>query len=182
MTRIEDLQARLAQALERIGSTVEGWEPPAPLEPEPAPEPVVEIQAPPEMEAELVRLREELDDEKTVNAQLEERVRVLAERDVPAAPALDPGLQEQVNAQRESLAALDSELQRLRRSSDALREVCEALRDANAKGLAEPHLINKALLAEMESLRAARAVDAAETQAVMDTLAPLLTQATEETA
>ena len=70
-------------------------------------------------------------------------------------------------------------MQRLRRANAQLSESCEALRNANAEGVGEPHLINKAMLAELEGLRAARSVDAAETRAIIASLTPLLEAAAE---
>ena len=49
-----------------------------------------------------------------------------------------------------------------------------ALREANEAGVGEPHLINKAMLAELEGLRATRAADAAEAAAILDRLDPLV--------
>ena len=79
--------------------------------------------------------------------------------------------------QEETLARLDMEAQRLRLANDRLRETNEALRQANADGVAEPRLINRAMLAEIEGLRAARAADAAEAGAVLKKLDKLLSNA-----
>lgn len=117
---------------------------------------------------ELDRLRSELEDERIANAQLQERVKVLRGRlaEAEAAPQTAP-----------DLAELAEELQRLREANEALTRSNDALREANAKGVGEPHLINKAMLGELESLRAARAVEAAETRTVLAALEPLLTEA-----
>ena len=40
--------------------------------------------------------------------------------------------------------------------------------------MGEPHLINKSMMAELESMRAARQVDLAEVQAIKGALVPLL--------
>ena len=62
--------------------------------------------------------------------------------------------------------------------------ICAALIDANAEGVGEPHLINRAMLAELEGLRAARATDVAESSAILAALVPLIdklpAQTTEE--
>jgi UDP-3-O-acyl-N-acetylglucosamine deacetylase len=60
-----------------------------------------------------------------------------------------------------------------------LRATNEELRRALADNVGEPHLINKAMLAELEGLRAARSVDAAETRAIIASLTPLLEAAAE---
>ena len=82
------------------------------------------------------------------------------------------------------MQALDGELQRLRQANDALLKSCTEMRVALAENLGEPHLINQAMLAELEALRAARAVEAAEARAVLGALEPVLAQAAgeEETA
>lgn len=77
----------------------------------------------------------------------------------------------------ESMVRLDGDLQRLRKSNELLREANAALREANEAGVGDPSLINKAMLAELEGLRAARATDAAEVHAVLTKLEPLLAQA-----
>ncbi len=132
--------------------------------------------------AELEALRDELEDEKIANAQLQERLKVLtARQSEPSGNSADTAaLEQQVQAQRESMAQLDTELQRLRSSNAALEETVSALREANAQGVGEPHLINKAMLAELENLRATQAADAAETNAVLVAMEPLLANATDE--
>ena len=48
--------------------------------------------------------------------------------------------------------------------------------EANEEGVGEPDLINKSMLAEIESLRAARAADLAEANIILGALTPLLDQ------
>ena len=52
-----------------------------------------------------------------------------------------------------------------------------ALRQANEEGVGEPHLSNTAMLAELEGLRAARASDIAEADAILSALTPLVKDA-----
>lgn len=78
------------------------------------------------------------------------------------------------------MQALDGELQRLRQANDALLKSCTEMRAALAENLGEPHLINQAMLAELEALRAARAAEAAEARAVLGALEPMLAQAAGE--
>ncbi|WP_299869392.1 hypothetical protein [uncultured Roseobacter sp.] len=115
-------------------------------------------------------LKQALDDEKTVNAQLTERVRVLGERQEKALA----GLEAKATEAAERMQKLDLDLQRLRRANGQLSEACEALRAANAEGVGEPHLINKAMMAELEALRAARAAEVAEADEIIAALTPLL--------
>ena len=44
------------------------------------------------------------------------------------------------------------------------------------EGVGEPHLINKAMMAELEALRAARSADVAEASSIIGALTPLLDQ------
>ncbi|MBN8186684.1 hypothetical protein JF540_08275 [Salipiger thiooxidans] len=198
MSQIEELQSRMSRALDRIAKGVEALSaapPPAPV-PEPQPEaatgpaPAVDAgwaeaaeEAAAEAAAEIARLRDALDEEKMANSQLEERVKTLRSRleeaqAAPAAPAVsDAALMERVEAQRESMAALDAEMQRLKTANDMLRKTCEEMRGALQDNVGEPHLVNKAMLAELEALRAARAAEEAEIRAVLGAMAPLLSEA-----
>lgn len=150
MSEIDALEQRIAAALKRIGTAVDGVE--APKE-----------SADPQ---ELAELRQALEDEKLVTAQFEERLKRLKTKYEVKAEELDKALE----AQRMATARLDMELQRMRAANEQLRSSNAALRDANAGGVGEPHLINKAMLAELEGLRAAQAVSRAESAAVAETI------------
>jgi chromosome segregation ATPase len=120
-----------------------------------------------------------LEDERTANAQLTERVRALKIKFASEMATV----RTQVEDSDARLAQLDVELQRVRRANTQLTEACAALRDANEEGVGDPHLINKAMLAELEALRAARAADVAEATAILSALTPLMDGASaEETA
>ncbi|MEM6371855.1 MAG: hypothetical protein AAF727_03620 [Pseudomonadota bacterium] len=152
MSEIDALQQRLAAAMDRIATGVSSLEAGS--------------------GADTTALQSELDDEKVANAQLQERVRKMAERQdaaVAEAKAASEAVQTRV-------AAMDLELQRLRKANDQLRQSNAALRTANEEGVGEPHLINKAMLAELEGLRAARAADVAEASSIIGALTPLLDQ------
>ncbi len=100
----------------------------------------------------------------------------LGERDQSDAAASE-ALQVQLAKQAETAARLDMDVQRLRQSNDQLREVNATLRETNQAAVGEPALINKAMLAELEGLRAIRATDAAEAGAILARLEPLLANA-----
>ena len=123
-------------------------------------------------------LERALEEERTTNAQLNERVRVLGERQDRALEAMEVKAKEAAAR----LQALDLELQRLRRANAQLTEACEALRDANAEGVGEPHLINKAMMAELEAMRAMRNAERAEAEEIIAALTPLLNGSASETA
>ena len=83
----------------------------------------------------------------------------------------DPQYSEALEAK---LSVLDRDLQALRAANEQLLAANAALRAANAEGGGQPELINQALEAEIEGLRAARAADKAEVDVVIARLAPLL--------
>ena len=161
MSQIDELERRLTAALERIGSGVDALRSSA-------------NEAAPAADAgELAELRTALEDEKLANAQLEERLKTIHRRNDARIAEMETELTDRTSA----MQALDAELQRLRNANAQLRDNNTALREANAEGVAEPHLINNSLRAELEALRATRAADIAEADAILGTLAPLVENA-----
>ena len=118
-------------------------------------------------------LSAQLEEERFANAQLEERVKALKDRQDTKIAELEA----RVASQRDQMAALDTELQRLRASSADLREVNTQLREAASEGVAEPELINRAMMAEVEALSAQRASESAEVDAILKELKPLIEEA-----
>jgi predicted RNase H-like nuclease (RuvC/YqgF family) len=150
MSNIEELQRRIttamdrvAQGLEQLGTATTG--------PDPA-------------------MTQALEDERTANAQLNERLRSLRSK----YEAENGTLSSQIEEAQTRIAQLDIELQRLRRANQELTSACAALSEANAEGVGDAHLINRAMLAELEGLRAARAADIAESSAILSALTPLV--------
>lgn len=115
-------------------------------------------------------LQQALDEEKQVNAQLTERVRVLGERQEQAVAAMETRAAEA----EERMAKLDTEIQQLRKAYELMSDANDALRDANSAGVGEPDLINKSLETELEALRAMRKAEMAEADEIMAGLMPLL--------
>lgn len=152
MSEIDALQQRLTAAMDRIaaGTTALGAA----------------------QGAGTAALEAALEDEKTANAQLTERVRKMAERQDSALAEARAAAE----AMQTRVAAMDLELQRLRKANDQLRDSNAALRQANEDGVGEPHLINKSMMAELEGLRAVRAADVAEASSILGALGPLLDQ------
>lgn len=156
MSNIDELQRRITTAMDRVASGLDkiGSGPAGP--------------DPETMQA--------LEDERTANAQLSERVRTLKTKSEDEIAQM----RAQVEEGEARMAQLDTDLQRVRRANAQLAEACEALQNANAEGVGDPHLINKAMLAELEGLRAARAADVSETSAILAALTPLLATAHDE--
>ena len=167
MKDIEDLQQRLAAAMDRIAAGMERLDKA-------------------QDGASVESLSEALEEEKLANAQLKERLRALnikhfdeigALKEQLADTSAQEAMKQRLEAQDAAMARLDMDIQRLRAANDQLRSSNAALRAANEAGVGEPHLINKAMLAELEALRASRATDAAEAAAVLAKLEPLLAAA-----
>ncbi len=118
-------------------------------------------------------LAAELEAERVANRQLEERVRAIKEKQETTVARLE----DQVSDLRDALAARDAEVQRMRKVNDALRETNASLRDANAQGLAEPELVNAAMMSELDALRAQRTAERAEIEEILATLEPVLKEA-----
>ena len=161
-----DVAADTADAPAADGQADRVADQPAAPEAEAAPD---ETAAP---EADVSELRRQLDEERTANAQLEERVKTLKHRQ-------DGKLNDLENAVadgRKRAVKMDRQLQRLRQVNAELRQINDQLRQAIEAGISEPHLVNKAMMAELEALRATRAADAAEMDTIMGELRPILQQ------
>lgn len=166
MTEIDTLEGRIIAALDRIRRRVDAADDRTAA----AEYPVEAPAAPPEL---VAALNTQLDDERIANAQLEERVRVLKERQDSKLGTLEAMLEKQ----RAHMVALDQELGRLRQINSQLRGINSQLRDALSDGDAAPDLLNEAMKTELAALRANRAADVAELDAVIDELRPLIEEA-----
>ncbi|MCF6443619.1 hypothetical protein [Nereida sp. MMG025] len=152
MSDIEDLERRITAAMERIGRSIDGMS-----------------AAPADGGDAVADLQKQLEEERMVTAQLEARVAALKERQ-----ELAGDVEARMAAQSSHIKRLDSELQQLQAANQQLRDNNAALRDANEKGVAEPHLINKSMMAELDALRAARAADRSELDAILSELKPIV--------
>ena len=150
---IEELNSRIMAAMDRVAKGVEALG-------------GTEAQ-------EVDALKQELEEEKQANAQLSERVRVLGERQEQALETL----QSKASAAQDRVSALDSEVQKLRQANERLIKMCTALRDANAEGVGEAHLINQSVIAELEAIRTMRSAEMAEADEIIAALMPLVQNA-----
>ena len=123
--------------------------------------------------SELRALETRLDEERMVNAQLEERVRALKERQDNRLAALEAAVEDG----RVKLSGMDRDMQVLREANAELRDLTAQMRTALSVGVAEPELINRALMAELEALRATRAAELSEINAVLRELKPIIEEA-----
>ena len=164
MSDIQDLQGRILSAMDRIGFGIDALVERAAVAPD-------------------AGLAEALEEERLANAQLEERLRAVHSRHEDELAALraelDRGaeveaLKAELGSLNEVMAQLETDNARLRQANDQLRASNGALREANQEGVGEPHLINQAMLAELEGMRADRAAEAAHAAAILSRLEPLL--------
>ena len=156
MHKITELERRITAALERIGAGLDG---------------IALAGAEAGSGAtEQARLRESLEAERAANAQLNERVRAIRERQETTVA----GLERKLERMTRQLDAQGIEMQRLKKTGVGLRESLRALREAQESGLSDSNLINKSMLAELEFLRAARQAEVVEISEILDELAPLI--------
>ncbi len=94
--------------------------------------------------------------------------------DLEAAQDANSALQGRLATQLDKLSGLDAELQRLREVNSQLEDNNRALREACETGQVDAALINKAMLTELESLRAQRSVEQAEAAVAMVSLDALV--------
>ncbi len=160
MSDISELERRITAALDRAGQAMDRLAASSSSEPS-------------ESHGDDANLAAELEAERMANAQLEERVRAIKEKQETNVT----GLEAEVTRLRGSVESRDGELQRMKSVNAELRASNQALREANANGLADPHLVNKSMMSELESLRASRAADRAELDDILATLEPALKEA-----
>ncbi|EEW25796.1 hypothetical protein [Rhodobacter ferrooxidans] len=161
MGEIAEFERRITAALQRIGAGLDQLGP------------ITEAQPGPDagdLAADVASLRDALDDERTVNAQLGERLRAVKEREAEGLAEA----QARIEAMTRQLDVQGLELQRMRKTTIQLREQLRVLREAQTQGLADPQMLNKAMLGELEALRAARQSETAELDEILAELAPLL--------
>ena len=123
--------------------------------------------------ADAAALADELEAERVANAQLEERVRAIKEKQ----ETMVAGLEAQVARLRAQVESRDSTLSRMKAVGDDLRRSNAALREANASALPDADLVNASLAAEMAALQSARDADRAEMDDILATLDPVLKEA-----
>ena len=159
MTQTTELQARITAALDRISHGLEGLSSPA-------------AQAAAQT-GEIARLTEALEDERTANAQLEDRVRTIKAKQDGTVEVLAG----EVDRLRTLLAEQENTVAKLARVNDDLRANNTALREAISHGVSEPHLVNKSMMAELDALRTTQEADRAELDAVLGELNALVADA-----
>ncbi|ARE42056.1 hypothetical protein RGUI_3915 [Rhodovulum sp. P5] len=154
MSDIDELERRLSSALERIGQGLGGLEKADPSRAD---------------TAEVEGLREALETERASNAQLNDRVKAISERQETQVARLE----QRAGEMAARIEELETEIERLRAVNARLRETSTALRTANAQGLGDSSAINAAMEAELDALKQLRESDRAELSAILADLIPL---------
>ena len=161
MTDIAALEARLAAAMERIAHGLAAFS-----------------DAPPASAgddgSEVAALRLALEEEKTANAQLNERVRAIREKQ----DMMVDQLEKRVLRLQDRVATQEAEIGQLRRVNAQLRENSKVLREA-AAGSVDAHFLNRTMMTELEATRAAQAADRSELDAIIAELVPLVEESSD---
>ncbi len=158
MTDITELERRITEALDRIGQGVDAM---SAVPEAPAIDP-----------AEVDTLREALESEKVANAQLEERVKSLHAQNDDRIRELE----NHIDTLKASAHEAKTQVQQLRMTNQHLQSSLTALREAATQGVADPHLINQAMMTELDGLRAVRDADRAELDDILSALQPHVTE------
>ena len=172
MSDLAPVEKRLSDALERIARQVEkGAAAARPAKsgvfglgarPESAPDP--------EQLAVVSSLREALEKERAANAQLNERVQQVKQRQETTIAQLERRLARLT----EQLDLQSLEMLRLKKANAKLIEANAGLRDAQVESFPDATLINKSISAELEALQAERRAEMAEMEEILAELKPLL--------
>jgi chromosome segregation ATPase len=154
MAEFAELEQRIAAALARISAGVERLATPA--------------DAPSAAQAEAIaHLQQALDDERAARAAADAALNDMQSPTPGADTAEIDRLTRQLDAH-----GLDN--QRLRSSVAQLREELRRLREAAGEGTPDAALINRALQAELDALRAVRASEITEMADILATLGPIV--------
>jgi len=163
MSNIAEFESRITAALERIGSGLDslGQNPD-----QASVEPQVDND-------ELARLNEALEAEKMANAQLQERVNAIKDKQETSVQDMQ-GKIEELTAK---LKDQETEAQQLKQVNSQLHQSNEELSNANAQAADDAQLANKAMQTELDTLHATRKSDLAELETIMAELKPMISGA-----
>lgn len=153
MSDIAELERRITAALERIGTGVDGMG-------------AVGATGGDETQA----LRDALEAEKIANAQLEERVSAIKQKQETTIKDMEA----RIEALSAEAAKHETDAKKMLHVNAQLRESNDALRESNENGGGDSHLINKAMQTDLEALKATRKSDLAELETIMAELKPLI--------
>ena len=153
MTDVKQFEQRITSALERVALGLDK----------------IRAGASQDQSDQIAALTESLDAERDANAQLEERVVALREKQDKVLARLE----EEAAKLRAEADTLARENTRLANLMAAVRANNDALRTANAQGVGDPTAINDAMALELDALRADRESERAALDAVIAELQPI---------
>lgn len=162
MQELAELERRINAALQRIGAGIEGLGASSDASPGVAPD-----------DAELSRLRADLADERQKTAELERQLQAAR---TPAKAVPQGELEARVEKLTRQIDVQGLEMQRMRKNVVQLRENLRALRRAAADKMPDAELINRAMMAELESIRVTRFAEMAELDEIIAELDPLIAE------
>jgi hypothetical protein len=171
-SNIAELERRITAALARIGAGLDKLERPV-AAPSAAPQAALDGGDTAPLLAEIAQLKTAVAAGKASITQMTERLKSAGMRETLSQSQLEA----KVDKMTQQLDIQGLELQRMRKSTVQLREHLRVMHEAAADNMAEPHLINKAMLAELESLRATRHTETAEMDEILAELKPLIEEA-----
>jgi len=159
--QLQDLEQRIAAAFARISAGVEAMA---------GQDAAVRVAAGSSGSTIDPNLQAMLDIERVATARLNERLGDLRHQ----ATQTELALQEQVVTLTRHLDAQGLDVQRLSGIVAQLREDLRRLREAAVQGVVDPGLINRAMMAELDALRIARAAETTEMTDILHALLPIL--------
>lgn len=162
MQELAELERRINAALQRIGAGIEGLGAPSGASTDAAPD-----------DAELSRLRADLAAERQKTAELERQLQAAR---TPAKVVPQGELEARVEKLTRQVDVQGLEMQRMRKNVGQLRENLRALRRAAADKMPDAELINRAMMAELESIRVTRFAEMAELDEIIAELDPLIAE------
>lgn len=165
MQDLAELERRINVALQRIGAGIEAAGQTAPA-------------TPAADTGEIEALKAALAAERSQTAALREELQALPKAPARSAPPSE--LEARVEQLTRQVDVQGLELQRMRKNVVQLRENLRALRRAAADKLPDPEQINRAMMAELESIRVTRFAEMAELDEIIAELDPLIASAAPE--
>ena len=161
MAELAELEKRIAEAIERIRTGIEGLQPAFDTEMVPAEEADALASQLSEVTSDLSDATEALEAERTRVADLERQL-----ADVLAT--------QQTADLSEDLAATEAELRTLRGAVHELQTANAELRQSALSGVTDPDLINRSLAADLEAVQLARLAELRDIDAILATLDPII--------
>ncbi|MEM1101452.1 MAG: hypothetical protein AAGH73_07960 [Pseudomonadota bacterium] len=160
--RLAAALARIQGGLAKIPSAAPEAEPSLPLE---AALPAAQPDA-----GRVAELEAQLEEERSANAQLQQRVKQVRRKFEERVNTLESDLA----AARAQVDASEQENAKLQRAGKEMRSALEALQKSSVDEAPDAHLINRAMMTELEALRAERSSEAREISELVSVLEPIV--------